>query len=270
MAVASFEDHVAVAPSPTVMVQHGVGQSYFGDPKSARNPSYSGGRGRERVVLFLEPSEYAASATQKTSPDAAIAIVGSPRLDKWHGRSFTPSDPPVVTLSFHCDLHVVPETRWAQPHYNQAIIDLVRSNPPYEIWGHIHPRFRTWGMKFWGRLGVPFHEDFEDVLEHSSCYVIDNSSTAVEFAATGRPVVFLSAPWYRRGVDHGGRFWDWPKGQVHVEEPEDLADGIKMALTDPPEIRKARTAMIEKAYGGLIDGQATMRAVGALIDFTLN
>ena len=50
--------------------------------------------------------------------------------------------------------------------------------------------------------------DFDEVMERSTLYICDNSSTLYEFASTGRPVVVLNAPWFRRDIEHGLRFWE--------------------------------------------------------------
>ena len=64
-----------------VLAQHGAGQSYGGDPKSKRNPSYPGGDDNDDVGLFLVPNEHAAQRWVERYPRACTRVVGSPRLD---------------------------------------------------------------------------------------------------------------------------------------------------------------------------------------------
>lgn len=119
--------------------------------------------------------------------------------------------------------------------------------------------------KFWQRLEVPFARHFDEVLDKADLYVCDNSSTLYEFASTNRPVLVLNAPWYRRNVHHGLRFWDAIPG-LPVDSPDNLRRGIEMALTDGPFARDERRKAVRYVYGDLCDGQATTRAVSAILD----
>lgn len=261
--VASYEDHRRAGNAKVILVNHGAGQRYILEGEG--HPSYTGGRDRERVVLNLCPSERDAEVCRASG--ARAVAVGVPRLDAYHrGQARTPGERPVVAISFHADVHVCPETRSAFGHYQRVINELVR-NPdrPFDILGHGHPRWGEFMVKFWGRLGVPFARHFDEVLDKADCYVIDNSSTGPEFASTGRPIVWMSAPWYRRRIHHGGRFWTWTKGLPHVEEPDQLLPNILHALTDDPFTRACREEMVTAVYGDLCDGGATGRAVDAIV-----
>lgn len=270
--VASYEDYRAVKPADVILVNHGAGQTYNGDPESTKavhHSSYSGGKNRERVVGYLCPSERDAVVCGDNS-----YAIGVPYLDRFHQGErdydalFVHKDVrPVVAFSFHADIHLCPESRWAYPHYADAIEALIRSNPPYTIIGHCHPRmFRFWQIT-WKKLGVEFVPDWLDVLNRADCYVSDNSSTIPEFASTGRPVVLLDAEWYRDHIHHGGRFWDWADIGVRTAIPEYLSDAIDLALDDAPEIRDRREELVNLVYDGVpMDGQATKRGVEALIE----
>ena len=63
-------------------IEHGAGQSYWGDPRSAGAASYSGGRDRDDISLFLVPNDDAASRWRKTYPRARVAVVGSPKAEQ--------------------------------------------------------------------------------------------------------------------------------------------------------------------------------------------
>lgn len=282
---ASFEDYRALHSHPVILHNHGAGQSYDGDPESAGHSSYTGGRDRERVVLNLCPSTTDADRCREMGQPAVG--VGVPYLDPYHRQvsweepiSNPMSDhlrvvrdierrsgrPPIVAFSFHADMHVCPETRWAFPHYEQAIIQLINSpDRPYDIIGHGHPRFHAHWMNWYRRHRITYFPDFSNILDLADLYVCDNSSTLFEFASTGRPVVVLDAPWYRRDVHHGGRFWDWADVGIRVQEPVFLPIAIKLALQDPPAPRRSREEVVQAVYTDLNDGRATERAVTAII-----
>lgn len=263
--VASYEDHRRTGQAKTILLNHGVGQTYkTGD--GINHPSYSGGRDRERVVLHLSPSERDAEVC-RASGGRAVAV-GTPRLDRYHGSEVRPrSERPVVAISFHSDVHVCAETRSAFGHYQQAIIDLACDpNRPFDLLGHGHPRWGEFMAKFWKRIGVPFARHFDEVLEKADAFCVDNSSTGPEFASTGRPVAWMSAPWYRRHITHGGRFWEWTYGLPHATEPEHLLPMIGYALSDPSVVQHCRERMVKSVYGDLCDGQATRRALDAIVE----
>lgn len=262
--VASYEDHRRAGQAKTILLNHGAGQTYTGDPDAADHPSYSGGRDRSRVSLFLCPSERDAEVC-RVAGGRAVAV-GSPRLDAHHGLPVKQrSDPPVVAISFHSDVHVCSETRSAFAHYQQAIIDVARDpNCPFDLLGHGHPRWGEFMAKFWKRIGVPFARHFDEVLEKADLYACDNSSTLYEFASTNRPVLVLNAPWYRRNVEHGLRFWSGIPG-VQISRGTDFVQGVEWAMSDDPMVEDARRDGVRAAYGDLCDGQATRRAVDAIV-----
>lgn len=280
--VAGFADMQRVNPSPVILLEHGAGQAYEGTTSG----SYSGGAGWERARLFLCPNDAVARRWRATYRAPAV-VVGSPKLDRWHGSSSTCNRErasfrayqsieraasgdvqrrrPVVAVTFHWECSIVPETRSAWQHYDRALPDLVTwaDAAGVELLGHGHPRL--WGKieRRWRRLGVEPVEHFVDVLERADLLVGDNTSALPEFASTGRPVLWLNAPWYRRDVDHGGRFWTWPQGQVTCDEPDELPDRILQALADPPPARLSRSRMVQRVYP-LRDGQAAARAADAI------
>jgi asparagine N-glycosylation enzyme membrane subunit Stt3 len=105
--------------------------------------------------------------------------------------------------------------------------------------------------------------DYRRTMSEATLLVADNTSILPEFASTGRPVVWLDAKSWRIDVWHGGRFWDWPAGQVWVRDPADLDAAISAAVTDPPSVRSARRAMVESVYA-VTDGTATVHAATAI------
>lgn len=267
---ASYEDYRAVKPSRVILVNHGIGQTYKGVPsetKAADNPCYSGGNHRDRVVLHICPSQRDAEVNRVSGQLAAA--IGPYKLDPWLPRYRIENPEPVVAISQHADIHVCPETRWSFPHYKQAFIRLAEhaSNLGIRLLGHSHPRVVRTLQPFWESVGVEFTPHFSDVLDRADLYMVDNSSTLFEFAATGRPVVVLDAPWYRTQVEHGLRFWSAADVGVRIQDPHDLEQAILTALEDVPLLRKRRERIVSQVYDGVaLDGRATERAVKAILD----
>lgn len=260
--VASFTDHHAVRPRPTVLVNHGAGQSYLGDQNARGHEAFSGGPGRERVLLHIEPGPLAAMQTAKAGQ--SYAMVGSPRLDPWHdGSCRVDHQSRVVAIGFHHNARQggCVEQWSALEHFRPVLADLAQR---FDLLGHGHPRSWDRTSHMWGTLGVRAEPDFAKVLDQAAVYVTDTSSTGPEFASTGRPVIFCSAPWYRRHVKHGGRFWEWPQHALHVEEPGDLADAIATALSDPSELVARQWPMVDGVFAAE-DGQAAQRAAEAIV-----
>lgn len=274
---------------PVVLVEHGAGQGYVGAPRPT--PSYSGGPGLDHVVLFLVPGPEPATRWAAAYPAARVAQVGVPWLDPWHaggarrvhptagahpdgaehpapGGQDRPPGPgagaPVVAVTFHWNCPYVPETRWAFPHYRRAVEQLARSDQ-VQLLGHGHPRAWPQLAKWWDQLGVDATPDPADVLDRADLLVGDNTSLLPEFASTGRPVLWLNAPWYRRDVHHGGRFWTWPHGQVQVDDPDLLGAAVLWALADGIEAQESRARMVRSVYART-DGHAADRAAAAIME----
>lgn len=243
-----------------IFCEHGAGQSY-----SSRHPSYAGGIGnRENVVLFLCPNEMAAARNRRYYPDVPAVAVGCPKLDEWHKKPVKPrSDPPVVAISFHWECFVCPETRSAYSWFKTALPTLAKCKE-FTLIGHGHPRMIRRIEAEYKRLGIEVVRDFKEVLERADCYVIDNSSTLFEFASTGRPVVVMNAPWYRRNMHHGLRFWEYANIGINCDNPRNLIDSIKLALEDTSEQRQLRKQAIDAIYP-IHDGAAAQKAVEAIL-----
>jgi len=172
---------------------------------------------------------------------------------------------PIVAFTWHWQYSEYPEGRSAWPHYRYAIEALAAdAGRGYDLLGHAHPR--AWeGAKGWYEaLGIEATPDLGDVFDRASVLVADNSSALFEFASLGRPVVVLNAPWYRREVEHGGRFWQWAEVGVQCDEPQDLPVCINVALLDHPDIAANRRRIVAEVYSGGMDGHASERAVEAI------
>jgi len=243
---------------PQVFCEHGAGQTY-----SNHHKSYAGGYGhRERVQLFLCPGEGAAQQNREVYPGIPTLAIGCPKLDVWHRQPpKVREDPPVVALSFHWDCRIAPEARSAFPHYRTALRGLSRE---FRLLGHGHPRIQQRLRPVYCACGIEFVADFREVVRRADCYVCDTSSTLYQFASLDRPVVVLNAPWYRREVEHGLRFWEAANVGVQCDEPEALPAAIRRALRDRPQQREARQAAVRQAYA-YCDGQAAARAAEAIL-----
>lgn len=247
-------------------MEHGAGQAYIGERGTrGRHQSYSGGMDREDTELFMVPNAYSADLWRRAYPAARVEIVGCPRLDDLPRRE--PGPGPVVALSFHWPAYVAPEAGTALGHYFTAIGGLAKR---FKVIGHAHPK-GDWPVKmaqYYRRWGIEFVGDFDDVCRRADVYVCDNSSTIFEFAATGRPVVLLNAPQYRRDVEHGLRFWSAATVGIQVDHPAGLIQAVQDALSDPIEQRVARESALAQVYGLRTNG--AQAAAAALTDWAVN
>jgi hypothetical protein len=247
--VASYGDVKRARAShrgPIAWIEHGAGQSYSGDAKAETSGSYPGGLNRGDVGLFLVPNRHSAGRFRAAYPKARVEMIGCPKLDYLPARD--DSEGPTVALSFHWDCSLTPETRSAYAHFAGVLPVLAKR---YKVIGHGHPRALDGPprlRRLWQRLGVEIVEDFEDVCRRADVFVADNTSALFEFAATGRPVVVLNAPSYRRTVKHGLRFWEAADVGVQVDRPEDLVGAVGEALQDAPARRAARERALSIVY----------------------
>lgn len=242
----------------SVLMEHGVGQTY-----GRVHASYAGGPGRKNVVAFLVPGPLCAEVNRAAYPEAKVVEIGSPRLDRWVNLERAAfRERPVVAISFHWQCDVVPETKSAWPHYRNALQELTQR---YHVLGHGHPRIIGELTPQYRAMGIEVVESFDEVLRRADLLAVDNSSVLYEFAATGKPVVVLNAPWYRRNVHHGLRFWDLAAVGVNCNEPQHLVESIRYALSDPPEQQQMRRFCVEAIYGENL-GTSARRAAAALED----
>lgn len=264
--VASFGDMKtaqAMGRTRIARIEHGIGQSYGGDPSHpiANHGSYAGGEGAGGVALFLVPNEHAAARWRAAYPAARVEIVGCPKLDELPVFA-PPPGPPIIGVSVHWDWHYLPELLSAFIPYNHAFIDLARS---HRVLGHAHPKAAPQVSRWFAKKSIPYAEHFAEIVETASVFVCDNSSALYEFAATGRPVVVLNLPEYRRWVLHGLRFWSAANVGVQCDRPDALAASVDLALTDPPDFKAAREAALYVVYA--YRSGASLRAATTLVDW---
>jgi hypothetical protein len=238
--------------------QHGAGQSYSTD-----HPAYPGGRNQGPASLHLVPNEHAADRTRKAYPNARVEIIGCPRLDSLPRPKLDPNRTPVVAFSFHWDgPSIAPELRSAWQYYRMNVASV---KEVATVIGHAHPRAMPRVARWYTAQHIEIMPDFADVLKRADLYVCDNSSSLFEFASTGRPVVVMNAPIYRRNVEHGLRFWSAANVGLNVERGSRLAATVETALADPPEVLTQREAALRTVYQPLSGG--TRLATAALLDW---
>jgi hypothetical protein len=218
-------------------MEHGAGQSY-----GTKHGSYAGGEDHDDVSLFLTPNQYSADKWQARYPKARVEVVGCPKLDDLPRKD--PAEPITVAISFHWDCYLVPETVSAFQHYRFVLPQL---NAAFRVIGHGHPRAQSILARRYRRVGIEFVPDFAEVCRRADLYICDNSSSLYEFAATGRPVVVLNQPMYRKDVHHGLRFWDAIPGP-QVDDPKDLINTVAHALQDGPQQQQAREQALDMVY----------------------
>lgn len=233
---------------PYVYVEHGAGQSYV----DTRSAGWSGGEHHHECELFICPNQSVADRWQARYPETPTAVVGCPRLDKYHDGTIPPPQSKTVAITFHWDCRIVPETRSAFEHYRKGIPAMVNAYRAqgWAVYGHEHPRWAGKLKRYWRTIGVEYTDD---PLRDASVLVADNTSLMAEFLSCGRPVIALNAPWYRKAVHHGERFWTW---SVEYADSAKEAAGYQLdSLTTPSQHPYA-----------FADGRAAERAAHAIID----
>jgi hypothetical protein len=236
------------------MMEHGTGHG-FG------TSAYPDGPGdRDLVSLFLPPNQYTADRIH-TVRDTPCEVIGTPKLDWMHGAMFERHRPPVVCISFHHGHkhRKPPEASSAFEHYADSVLELKKS---FNLIAHGHPLSRDRDIAFYQSVGVPFIEDFRQVLELADVYVNDLSSTLYEFLVTGKPVVVLNAPWFRKDKQFGLRFWDYSDIGIQVDHPVDLKGAISRTLSDPTLFLPQRRKAINDLFPHL--GHSAIRAANVI------
>lgn len=249
---------------PMIYVEHGAGQSYI---DNAADAAYSGSGGRRHtgVIGFICPNETVAS--RWTS--APTVAVGCPKMDRYVGIE-TPTIP-TITFAWHWDGSVAPEAKSAWPHYAERMDEVISlyTAMGFRVFVHEHPKWRgkmedTWAERF---HIPPFWTD-DEVFKYSSILMVDNSSLAYEFASLGRPVVNLNAPWYRREVHHGLRFWEHVPG-IQVEGIDGLLGLNPWDLLGDTPLGRLSAGLAEDAVKvtyAFTDGSSAQRAAQWITD----
>jgi hypothetical protein len=263
--VASYRDLKCARSLGRLVIysEHGAGQSYMqSNGAPIGSGSYIGAFDRAGVVGTLVPGRLAADRHSAVHPTIPAFPIGCPKLDVHHSAMRPVRKKPVVAISFHWHCTVCAETRGAFRHYRAILPKLAQR---FDLIGHGHPRALAQMQRYYQRAGIEVVEDFEKVIERADVYAIDNSSTMYEWASLDRPVVVLNAPWFRRKVEHGLRFWSHADVGPQVSAPSALPEGIELAIADPPEIAARRREIVRDVYAA-VDGKAAQRAAAVVRD----
>lgn len=219
--VASFIDIAVTQGRPTVYVEHGAGQRYVGaNPKAA--PYYHGSGGHpDNVVAYISPR---ADVAESWGRPAFAA--GAPVCDKYE----LYGDEKVAAITFHWDGSPptrvgVPEAGTAFDHYIERLGLIVDrfTRAGWDVLAHHHPEFLH-ARSAWRRIGMQV-ATVDEVRRRASLLVADNTSLMYEMLYLGRDVIALNAPWFRRDVEHGLRFWTHCP-TVTADSPDELIDLI--------------------------------------------
>lgn len=240
-----------------ILVEHGAGQVYL-DDKSHSNSD--GIRGYENVIGYICPNEAVAERRRANFPGIPVINAGCPKLDKYHIQKDTHIPTRSVVFTFHWRSPTSQEAQTLFDAYGRQIPEIIGQfrNQGYEIFGHWHPRIPEL-KTFWKSWGVETLESELDVFEKGYVLIADNTSLQAEWMSLGRPQIFLNNKRYRKEVHHGGRFWEWPVGQVSVDGPAELfniqLDRLPTPTWSPYEFT---------------DGQASKRAANFIIQVLNN
>ena len=261
--VASYGDFVTLIrdhpQAKIILMEHGIGMT-FG------TPAYADGYGRRaNVAMFLVQSQYVAN---KFDPRiiAPRRIIGIPKLDKWAGEFEKPHpmpEKPTIGISFHhSNFASIPEAQNAWDYYLPILPELAKR---YKVIGTGHPMEMDMFSETYRKLGIEIVENFEELMRRADILLFDCTSAGYEFLVTGKPVVVLNCPKFRRDKEWGIRFWDYSHIGPQVDTPDwYLFRQIEFVQEFPVYIQQRRNA-INDLIPNL--GHATEKAVKALVDF---
>lgn len=247
-----------------VYVEHGAGQTYQG---IGDHGSYSGGNHDGLgVALYVAPSETVAARWRARGARAVVA--GCPRLDARLARyGTTPKRAETVVFTWHWWCELAPEAQSAFPHYETTLPMLINRlrDDGVTVIGHGHPRYIGKLSRFYQEVArVPWVRTLDEVFDQAPVLVADNTSALYEAAALGHPTVVANAPWYRRHVEHGLRFWSHVPGP-QVDTIVEMYDAITACLVDHTHGLDLRERAADHAYAHR-DGQSAQRAAAAIVE----
>lgn len=261
--VASFMDIGCAGDRRVIYVEHGAGQSYKSENKMGEADYYHGGNHPENVIGYLGPRQDVIDAWGR--PGFAC---GAPICDPYE--LFAPNK--VAAITFHNQplaARHVPEMGTAFEHYARRMRDIIHAlqHQGYTVWGHRHPRFKHL-RGYWDREHGIYEATPHEVRASVQLLIGDNTSMMYEMMYLGRQVIALNAPWYRRDVEHGLRFWTYAP-VTQADDPDQLVDVI--GEIDTIENRSSDLcdlSLCDYVYGkSLSDGLDGLRAASWLTAF---
>lgn len=239
-----------------IYVEHGAGQKYVEYRNKLAHKSYHGSELPENVICAISPRQDVAD-----SWNVPAFAAGAPICDPYH---LYGSQSGVVAITFHWNAEpVCPEATSAFAHYFEHLGRLIYGwrQQGLTVLGHYHPKFPQLADR-WNSMKVPI-ATADEVRNRADILIADNTSLAYEMAYLGRNVISLNAPWYRRDVDHGLRFWDHVPG-IQVDDADELHALDLTCL--PAGVWRAETT--EYVYGKpLSRGDDGMRAAAWITQF---
>lgn len=255
--VASYPDIFCAERYRVVYVEHGAGQKYeIPNDKMGAADYYHGGKHPECVIGYIGPRQSVIDAWGR--PGFAA---GAPICDPY--QLFAPER--VAAITFHYQpsaARYVPEMGSAFQHYEPhmgRIVEALRADG-WEVLGHRHPRFNHL-RGYWEREHGIREASVEEVRSRASLLIADNTSLMYEMSYLWRAVIALNAPWYRRDVEHGQRFWSQIPG-VLVDDADQLIEVIPNAADF--DALAVNEAVYGKAHS---DGNDGLRAATWLVAF---
>lgn len=236
-----------------IYVEHGAGQRYDSYQHPAAPASYAVSL-PDNVIACIGPRPDTCDAYQRPAFAA-----GAPICDQY--QLF--GEPGVIAITFHWNASgVCPEATNALDHYYRGMGRLIVEwrRQGFEVLGHYHPRFPQL-VDRWNAWRVPV-ATADEVRTRASVLISDNTSLAYEMAYLGRQNVSMNAPWFRRDVEHGLRFWSHAPG-VQVDSPAELGT---LDLNDLDGGWRAETTAY--VYGAPMNtGQDGLRAAAWITSF---
>jgi hypothetical protein len=217
--VASRKDANFLTGKQIILVEHGAGQRYRRDAGGPDTPNLD-------VKLFLAPSQRVADNAEVLFPFAKRVAVGSPRVEYL---ASLPRIPLSVVLAWHWHMPGEPEGKPAWDRMQAACKQLAKSR---DVLGHGHPRNKSRIGKDYTRLNIRQEWDWAMCVQQASCLVVDNSSIMWEACALDIPVVVVNAPFYRRDVEWGLRFWEYADIGPNVNAPGELEEAVRQVLEE--------------------------------------
>jgi hypothetical protein len=229
--VAGSLDAARVDPRRSLIyVEHGSAQRYLNDPRPQERNAL------KRCALYLSP--------RQTNEAKNQVPIGCPKIEPFKGQPHGEA----IAVTFHWPSRAIPEADWAWPEYKESVVSLSKR---FEVIGHGHPRVFSRLKRFWEANGIEPVESLTEVFQRSKLLIGDNSSVLFEFAALDRPVVLLNSRRYRRGINHGLRFWSHAGIGLQVDQPGELLATVEQALRD--ENAAERRRLINEVYTGTLD-----------------
>lgn len=247
----------------SVIIMHGVGFNFDVDKSLPNYPGTT--KNRQHVVLMLSTNEQIAEIERAGNPQIPVVVIGCPKLDTWHNRPkkrLKKGEEPVIALAWHWRCKIAPEAGTAFDYYKHELSKLAAK---YKVIGHGHPNIIDEIAPIYEKLGIEVVRDLDEVFERAHVLVADATSAMYEFASLDRPVVVCNAPFYRRNVDFGLRFWKHADVGVQCNKKGDLIKAVEEALIDPPVQKKLRRAAVKYAYT-YTDGKCAERAAVAIVE----